>query len=298
MISLLDPVINESAPLVAAPVMAPLAVPPGETDRIAELQQTASASRLNCWHQCRMKFYFRYVLQVRKATTVALYVGTMAHAILQAWSLARWRREPFSIERFKVLYETQWPVLQAGQKISWKDSETKQRETLWRCLECYFLETPIRNEERPEAVEVRVEASLARLGLPTLIGVIDLVRAGGRIVDFKTAGQKPNPRLVALQHETQLSCYGVLYRDATGQVESGFELHHLVKTKKPKVIVTTLPPMTRLQETALFRLLESYVSGLERRDFVPARGMGCCACEYQTECRSWAGKEPWTASTV
>ena len=271
---------------------------PTEAERIAELQQTASASRLNCWHQCRMKFYFRYVQRLRKPTTVALYVGTMAHAILQAWSLARWRREVFSIERFKSLYETQWPLLQAGQKIVWKDAETKQRDNLWRCLETYFLETPIKNEERPEAVEVRVETDLGRHGLPTLIGIIDLVRAGGRIVDFKTAGQKPNPRLVQLQHETQLSCYSVLYRDATGQQESGFELHHLVKTKKPGIVITNLPPMTRQQETGLFRLLESYVAGLSNRDFVPARGFQCVTCDYQTECRSWVGKEPWTASTV
>ena len=33
-----------------------------ETVTISSLQQSVSASRLNCWLQCRLKFYFRYVL--------------------------------------------------------------------------------------------------------------------------------------------------------------------------------------------------------------------------------------------
>jgi putative RecB family exonuclease len=56
-------------------------------------------------------------------------------------------------------------------------------------LEKYFTDTPIKADEMPEAVEVPVEADLAQHGLPVLIGVLDLVRAGGRIVDFKIRGQ-------------------------------------------------------------------------------------------------------------
>jgi hypothetical protein len=46
----------------------------------------------------------------------------------------------------------------------------------------YLRETPIAPNEKPEAVEARVEADLT--GLPRLVGVIDLVRPGGRIVGF------------------------------------------------------------------------------------------------------------------
>ena len=58
-------------------------------DPIAELQRTISASRLGCWQQCRLKFYFRYVLRLSKRPTPSLHVGSVVHAVLQAWNLGR-----------------------------------------------------------------------------------------------------------------------------------------------------------------------------------------------------------------
>jgi putative RecB family exonuclease len=258
-----------------------------ETNRIEELLKTVSASRLNCWHQCRLKFHFRYVRQIKRPPTPALHSGSVAHAVLQAWNQWRWRGEPFQIERLKTLFEDDWETRQQDHVIDWEGEEAKQRDTTWACLEAYFLETPVKNDERPEGVEVRVEADLSHYGLPVLVGIIDLVRAGGRIVDFKTAGKTPDPEQLPHQHSTQLAAYGVLYREATGKRESGFELHHLIRTKTPKVIITSLEPMTAGQETRLFKLIDSYVTGLGREDFVPSQGLQCAGCDFFNECRRW-----------
>ena len=147
-------------------------------------------------------------------------------------------------------------------------------------LEIYFAETPINANERPEAVEVPAEADLSKHGLPTLRGVLDLVRSGGRIVDFKSTGKTPDARLAGHTNEVQTSSYSVLYRDATGRKESGVELHHLVKLKQPKLVVTSMPPMTEQQQTRLFKQMESYVNGLQREDFVPCPSFACASCEF------------------
>jgi hypothetical protein len=149
----------------------------------------------------------------------------------------------------------------------------------------YFTETPIKADERPEAVEVAVSADLSLHGLPTLIGILDLVRSGGRIVDFKLVGKTPDPEMVAHTTEIQLTCYSLLYRDATGRQEGGLELHHLVRTKAPKLVITSLPPATPQQRNRLFRQIESYREGLDRRDFVPSPGFACMGCEFFNECR-------------
>ena len=151
-----------------------------------------------------------------------------------------------------------------------------------------IIETPIKANEKPEAVEVSVEADLAAHGLPKLIGVIDLVRAGGRIVDFKLVGKTPDPAQLVHTNELQLSCYSVLCRDATDRTEGGLELHHLVRTKTPKLIITSLPPTTELGKTRLFRQMDSYLTGLARRDFVPSPGFHCAGCEYFDACRCWS----------
>ena len=46
---------------------------------IEKLKQTVSASRLNCRLQCRLKFFFRYVLQIAKPKTAALHYGSVVH---------------------------------------------------------------------------------------------------------------------------------------------------------------------------------------------------------------------------
>ncbi|MEI7733198.1 MAG: PD-(D/E)XK nuclease family protein [Verrucomicrobiota bacterium] len=265
----------------------PRATPEPNNDRLEELVKTVSASRLNLWNNCRLKFYFRYVLQISKPKTAALFVGSLVHAILQSWSMARWKKEPFDLEKYKAQFDEQWKDQQAKARIDWEGEEDKERAGAWNAIECYFKQTPITQDEKPEAVEVSVEADLEKHGLPKLIGVLDLVREGGRIVDFKTCGQTPHPEMVKHTNLLQLSCYAVLYRECTGHLEGGLEIHSIVKTKTPKIIITELPPMTNQQQTRLFKIIESYQAGIYREDFVPAAGFTCAGCEYLKECRAW-----------
>ena len=88
------------------------------------------------------------------------------------------------------MFEQDWHKRQAHSAIQWEgdDEEDEQRNNTWTLLQTYCAETPIQANERPAAVEVPMEEDLPD-GLPKLVGIIDLVRAGGRIVDFKTSGQ-------------------------------------------------------------------------------------------------------------
>jgi hypothetical protein len=261
--------------------------PVAEAGPLEKLKQTVSASRLNCWLQCRLKFYFRYVLKLTKPKTAALHYGSVVHLVLQQWNLTRWHRQPFEIAKLKQVFETGW--LDQGGVIDWDGEEPEQKTSAWNVLERYFTDTPIKADEMPEAVEVPVEADLTSHGLPVLIGILDLVRAGGRIVDFKSAAKTPEKAMALHQNGVQLDCYSVLYREATGKHEAGRELHHLVKTKVPKLVITEAGPMLEYQRNRLFRLMEDYVDGLERENFIPAPGFGCMGCEFVSECRQWGG---------
>lgn len=254
---------------------------------VAELQASVSASRLGCFHSCRLRFYYRYVLGLVSPITPARHLGTSVHHALKVWNLARWRKQELPPETLQAEFNASFG--QPEQPITWETGEEDEtRKQGWSLVELYLKETPIPAAERPEGVEVSVEADLAKHGLTKLVGILDLVRSGGRIVDFKTAGQTPNPDKALHLHELQLTCYGVLYREATGTREGGFELHHLIKTKQPKLLVTEAPPMTEGQRTKLFRLLESYLDGLDRQDWVPSPNpMSCAACEFFGPCRNW-----------
>lgn len=258
-------------------------------NRVAELGKTISASRLNLWLQCRLKFFFRYVIQVPKPPTASMHAGTTAHRVLQEWSLARWRGESLSLPHLKQRFYLNWVGLQKDVPIAWNGEERGQLELAWRVMEHYFRVTPIKADEPPEGVELPLKSDLGHCGLPTLVGIVDLVRSGGRIVDFKVVGRTPDAGQLVQAHEIQLTGYSILYRERTARTESGLELHHLVKTKVPKLIVSSLPSINDRQRARFFRLVESYQAGLARQDFVPSPGFHCAGCDYFEECRHWCG---------
>ncbi len=270
---------TEAVPLEAATAIT-------EAGIINSLQQTVSPSRLTLFLQCRLKFWFRYVARIAKPKSAALHVGGAAHTVLKAWNKSRWRNDPHTLKQLHDEYAKAWAD-QRDEPVQWNGDEEEQKMTGWRLVETYIRESKIPPELRPDAVEVPVEADLSEHGLPTLIGVLDLVQAG-IIVDYKTSGQTPNPERAAHAHEVQTSSYAVLYRESTLKREAGIEIHTLVKTKTPKLCVTASPPMTDQQQTRLFRLMEAYEHGLDVRDFVPSPGMQCLSCEFFNECRLWS----------
>ena len=96
---------------------------------VSTLQKTVSASRLNCWLQCRLKFFFRYVLKITKPKTGALHYGSVVHLVLQQWNMGRWRKQPFDIAKLKQVFDAGW--LDQGQ-INWDGEEPDQKTSACR----------------------------------------------------------------------------------------------------------------------------------------------------------------------
>ena len=262
--------------------------PPTEDQIIDSLQQRVSPSKLTLFQSCRLKFFFRHVLGLRKPKTAALHVGVAVHAVLSGWNRARWRQQPLALADIYGSYQAVWKAEQTEEPVAWDGptNEIEQQQTGWRLLETFFRESPIRAAGKPDAVEVMVEADLSGHGLPTLVGVLDLVQ-DNRIVDFKTSGTTPNADRAVLVNGTQATAYSMLYRENTGRKEAGIELHHLVKLKQPKLVVILLPPVGEREQTRLLRVIDSYVAALERRDFIPSPGLQCASCEFFNECAAW-----------
>ncbi len=255
-----------------------------------DLLRYLSASRLKCWQSCRRQFYYRYVERIVVPTAPALFIGRQIHEVLRQWNWAKWKSEPVSPEQLQAALTESWERDSAKEFISWKtpDDEATAQTQAWAMLETYFAECPVAPDEQPEGVEVEVECSLGA-GIPPLYGIIDLVRPGGRIVDYKSAARSPSDGMAAHQHATQLSCYALLYRSATGERETGFELHHLIKTKTPKVIISTYGPMSAAMESELFFLIDDYLEGIAREAWVPSPGQHCAWCDHLDLCRKRSG---------
>jgi len=259
---------------------------PSEKDIITGLQNTVSASRLSLFLQCRLKFYFRYVLKLKKPKTAALHLGNSVHSALKAWNKARWLNKPLSLKELHDEFSKAWADDSEG-SVKWETGEEDDEKTTgWRLLDTYIRQSASMALTKPDAVEVSIEADLSMHGLSRLIGILDLVQQG-TIIDFKTSSSTPNAASVEHLHETQTSAYAILYRHNTGKKETGIQLHHLVKLKNPKLCITDLPPMTQQQEHRLFHLMDNYYEELGRTEFYPSPSFACMGCEYFGECRRW-----------
>ncbi len=258
-----------------------------EKDIITGLQNTVSASRLSLFLQCRLKFYFRYVLKLKKPKTAAFHLGNSVHAALKAWNKARWLDKPLTLKELHDEFSKVWADDTEGSVVWDPGEEDEERTTGWRLLDTYIRQSASMAQTKPHAVEVSIEADLSQHGLPRLIGILDLVQQG-TIIDFKTCSSTPNAASVEHLHETQTSTYAVLYRHNTGKKETGIQLHHLVKLKNPKLCITDLPPMSQQQEHRLFHLMDNYYEDLGRAEFYPSPSLGCMGCEFFKECRKWS----------
>ena len=256
--------------------------PSKENDIITGLQKTVSASRLSLFLQCRLKFYFRYVLSLQKPKSPALHLGNSVHIVLKAWNKARWINKTLTLGQLHEVYDKAWAD-QIDDPVKWDDDEDEAKLSGWRLCDTYLRETPIPLNTKPDAVEVSIEAELNGI---KLIGVLDLVQQK-QIIDYKTSSTTPHPEKVQHTTEIQTSTYAILYRHNTGHREHGIQLHHLVKLKNPKVVITSLPAMNDQQESRLLHLIDAYQEGLDRKDFVPSPGMQCHSCEFFHECRKW-----------
>jgi putative RecB family exonuclease len=212
---------------------------PGEKDILSDLQRTVSASRLGLFLQCRLKFYFRYVLRLKKPKTPSLHVGISVHAVLKSWNKARWLQQPLTLKQAHDVFLDAWADTSEGSVIWEPGEENNEITTGWRLVDTYLRESHVPAELKPDAVEVPIEADLHQRGLPKLIGVLDLVQQN-QIIDYKTSATTPNAEKVVHTTEIQTSAYAILYRYNTGQQETGLQLHHLVKLKNPKVVITTI----------------------------------------------------------
>ena len=122
--------------------------------RLIELSEEVSATRLNTFGTCRLKFFFRYVEKIESKPSPALHLGKAVHAVLQQWNLARWRNQVLTEDQIKEVFGQQWEQLQLGQEINWKEEEAEAKEMGWKLLKTYLDQTPIPKEEKPEGVEV------------------------------------------------------------------------------------------------------------------------------------------------
>jgi RecB family exonuclease len=240
-----------------------------------------SASALETFDLCPLRYSFEYVLGVRSESGTAAELGTLAHDILEAFlDPARAGERPHSLEALLEL---------AGEK--WRDDIARyapQREEAWRdliaMLEAWWAvegQGPLAPDVA--AVEHRFEVEVGPHALRGKIDRVDRVSGGTRVVDYKTG--RSEPRQDDMPDNIQLAVY------------------HLAASRDPEL--AAIGPPTRLELLYLRSMAryeqpiaDDHVAHTEERilaaaseilteAFEPVAGTHCELCGFQRLCPMW-----------
>lgn len=252
-----------------------------------------SASRLKSYLTCPLRFYFEKVLAIRKSANAAAHLGKAVHASLASYHTRLWRGEDASVETVAGRFGIEFSKQEEAHPVKWgrREDRFEVMAAGERLVRAYIEDDAKRPQLKPIGVEVSLEAEVKGIPVP-LVGVADLVREGNRLTDFKTTGATPNPTLEAWQHELQVTAYGLLIEESTGEPVSEAELVFLVKTKTPKIVRQTVAPPDAVRRGRFKALALAYVRGNERREYHPCPGQHCVWCRFREECAKWKGGVP------
>jgi putative RecB family exonuclease len=249
-----------------------------------------SASRLKSFLTCRLRFFYEKVLKLPCPTNPGAQVGKAVHEGLQLFHKAQWRGTELTRPALMEQYRAGYARLETESEVAYKDPGQRQEslEAGERLLQLYVDSSAAGDPRRIIGVEVWLRSEDRRLPLP-LVGVLDLVRDGNVTVDFKTVASTPDPVDEAWQHQLQLTAYHLLVADATGEEPPPGELIFLVKTKSPKILTHTVPPVDGAQVDRFLRLADVYAHEVAAERYYPSPGMHCAWCPYQNRCAKWKG---------
>ena len=266
-------------------------------DRRGGVWDYISPSRLALFLKCPLAWKLRYIDGVRSPTSPALFVGKVVHAGLESWYRHRMLGLELGAGTLRAWIADFWGQSAADENMAFESvaQETALQAQAIELVGTYLAQVPA-DEPRPLAVEATLEAPLIdpnsgeNLGIP-LLGVADLIlgpATSARICDFKTSSKAAPPHEIT--HELQLTSYAWLFRQTTGQSESGLEIRSLIKTRSPKVEAHAYPARTGRHFARLFSVIREYLDALDsgRHNFRP--GGGCAMCDFrESHCRDWTG---------
>ena len=251
--------------------------------------ESVSASALQLYLACPLKYRFQYVDKVEKPwRAAALAFGTSVHAAVEWFQKELMAGRSPHPEAVLAQFDADWYAQNVEPLVfSDKDSRDSLHVKGHELLRLY-LEQANGNQsvavEQPFEVPVVDPETGEDLGL-TLRGFLDLVEAGDVVVDLKTAARSIG--VGDLERHLQLSVYALGYLLLHGRIPT-LRLDMLLKTKVAKLErFTTSRSLSDLSWTA--RLLERAARAIEAGHFYPNPSWRCGECEYFAHCQLWRG---------
>jgi putative RecB family exonuclease len=232
-----------------------------------------SATQMNLYLQCGLKYRFQYIDQLPKPFKASgLALGSAVHSALAWLHKEIMRGREVSLEKLFRTFEADWFSQSLDSEIRYRDGEHEAKVVIkGKEILGLYLHSPI---GEPKGVEVPFLVPLSHpfngetLDLP-LEGFIDLIEKDGTVVEFKTSSRTLDPSLI-------------------GKSPKGLRLVDFVKLRSPKIEVFETNK-TREDYERLFLTAREILKGIRSGVFVPRPSFFCKDCDYAIPCKEWKG---------
>jgi putative RecB family exonuclease len=246
-----------------------------------------SASQINLYLACPVKYRLRYIDQVPPAfKSSSLVLGSAVHSAIE-WLQNQWLAgERPAEEELLSIFQADLEA-QTLEEVHFRPREdaASLRKTGSDLLKLYFLETEAKS---PRAAEQPFEVELVHpktgeiLDVP-LHGWIDLIENDGTIVEIKTAARMFDDLSLALH--PQVSAYSYATTRLYGE-RLPVRLDCLLKTKTPRLERISVR-RSEADDARLFLLAHQVVQAIGVGSFFPNPGWMCKDCDFRFACSVW-----------
>jgi DNA helicase-2/ATP-dependent DNA helicase PcrA len=238
---------------------------------------TFSASALNTYADCPLRYKFQYVLLVPSSPRTYFSLGSAVHGVVEQLSRDYTNGVPFSRERALA-------ILDAGWDPSAYPSRTQEAEDRAKAeaLLDTFLLWQAKNANKIIAAEQRFKF---RLGDRTVTGYIDRIEqqpdGGYVVIDFKTGGKPSNITKSGIREDIQMNIYCMAVQSMYGKLPARASLYYIREDK----MVDYIPDEASI---AAFReRVAGMISAVCSEEFVARPSYtGCRNCDYRDLCES------------
>lgn len=243
-----------------------------------------SASQMNLYFQCSLKYKFQYVDGLPKPfKSSSLVFGSAIHSAISWFHKNQLAGRDVPLQKLYAIFTADWYGQKVESDIRYRETETDLILLGKEMLNLYYHQprNKVKGTEIPFTVPLVSPGNGDRLDI-NLEGYIDLLEEDGTIVEFKTSVKTMDLKDVNLQ----LTAYSYAYEMLHGKRPKSLRVVNFLKLKKPKMLSLEVKDGS-IDHSRFFHLAKEVLKGIRTAVFFPRPGWWCSGCEYEDPCRNW-----------
>ena len=244
-----------------------------------------SASQINLYLQCGLKYRYQYIdLLPKPFRPSALVFGSALHSTLEWFHSQRMQGKTITLEKLYQIFDADWYSQCVEATIHFKEGEKEMNLlNLGReMLTIFFQEQhpQVKGSEIPFTVPLRSPTGGPDLEI-ALEGYFDLIEEDGTIVEYKTSATTLSSS--DIDARLQLTAYSYAYQLLYRKAPKGIRVVDFVKGKKPKMVVIETK-RDHNDHLGFLHTAHEVLKGIKANIFVPRQSFMCKECEYADMC--------------